>query len=139
MRGLRSCKRFDAMPASTKSVTDILNTERMCLRFMQMKYELRREKTALGKCMKRFEFLDKEHRFLVESGAEDERNYDHLRLELVATINAFVANSGNLDLQQEMVNCMDILSFELTLGIEECLRSIGTERLRPERLIGRGV
>lgn len=135
--GLRSCKRMDMMPDDTKSVTDILNTERLCLRFMDMKYKLRRERTLLEKCMMRLEFLDKEHKLLCEHGAEDDRDYNDGRQCLVDAINAYVAEPGDMDLQRDAIAWMNILSFELTLGIEECLRSIGTERLRPQRLIGK--
>ena len=135
--GLRSCKRMDLMPDDTKSVTDILNTERLCLRFMEMKYKLRRERTLLEKCMMRLEFLDREHKLLCEHGAEDDRDYNDGRQCLVDAINAYVADPDDMDLQRDAIAWMNILSFELTLGIEECLRSIGTERLRPERLIGK--
>lgn len=135
--GLRSSKRMDGMPDESERVTDIFNTERMCLRFMQMKYALRAEKTLLDKCLKRLEFLENEHKALRKHGAEDDRDYNSVRQDLVDAIEAHAKDPANMGLFQSVIGCIDILSFELTLGIEECLWSIGTEHLRPERLIGR--
>lgn len=133
--GMRSCKKFNLLPMKNETMCDVLNTERMSLRFLQMKYNLRREQDVLKICYDRYMFLEKEYNALLNLGAVDEYNYNSKKLKMAHAILAYTSNPEDQELKLEMIRRIDRMSCYLTIGIDECLKSIGTDRIALVRLI----
>ena len=127
--GRRSCKKFDMIADLGEDLCDVLATERLRMRFIEMRYTLKGEKTQLRLSLARHEFLSIEHNALVELGARDPFDYTELKLSLVQAIDAFSSETRDASAEIGLIECLDLISRTLITGILECLKSIGTDRI----------
>lgn len=127
--GYRSCKKFDIIEDCGEDLCDILATERMRMRFIEMKYSLKAESTRLRLSVARHEFMSNEHKSLLARGARDGFDYRELQLAVVGAIDKYTWNTVNKSAEAELITCIDSLSRNIAVGIKNCLKSIGTDRI----------
>ncbi|CAH6419538.1 Hypothetical protein POVR2_LOCUS42 [uncultured virus] len=133
--GHRTCKKFDIIEDYGEDLCDILTTERMRMRFIEMKYSLKTETTRLRLSVARHEFISSEHKALLARGARDGFDYRELQLAVVGAIDKYTCNVASMSAELELIRSIDVLSRNIAVGIKNCLKSIGTDRIEIPNLV----